>query len=210
MITVHHLNKSRSKRVIWLLEELDMPYTLVNHQRDPISNLAPASLKLIHPLAKAPIIVDDSITLCESGAVMEYILNQSESAESLSKLKPELRPEFNSAAYYQYLEWLHFAEGSLALPVISTLLMRMEKRDGASPLDHYIAKEIALDFSYIDATLAKNSYFAGDTFSAADIMMTIILEIADSLKLIDDKLNIKRYLGEIQQRVAYQVATKHG
>ncbi|WP_085297491.1 glutathione S-transferase family protein [Cognaticolwellia mytili] len=203
MLTVHHLNKSRSKRVIWLLEELDMPYTLVNHQRDPISNLAPASLKLVHPLAKAPIIVDDNITLCESGAVMEYILNQSEST-----LK--LRPELNSAAYYQYLEWLHFAEGSLALPVISTLLMAMEKRDGANPLDHYIAKEIALDFSYIDATLAKNSYFAGDTFSAADIMMTIILEIADSLKLIEDKTNIKRYLGVMQERAAYQVAAKHG
>jgi glutathione S-transferase len=203
MLTVHHLNKSRSKRVIWLLEELDIPYTLVNHQRDPISNLAPASLKLIHPLAKAPIIVVDNITLCESGAVMEYILNQSEST-----LK--LRPELNTPAYYQYLEWLHFAEGSLALPVISTLLMAMEKRNGANPLDHYIAKEIALDFSYIDATLAKNSYFAGDTFSAADIMMTIILEIADSLKLIEDKTNIKRYLGVMQERAAYQVAAKHG
>ncbi len=203
MITVHHLNKSRSKRVIWLLEELNMPYTLVNHQRDPVSNLAPESLKLIHPLAKAPIIVDDNITLCESGAVMEYILNQSSST-----LK--LRPELNSTAYYQYLEWLHFAEGSLALPVISTLLMAMEKRDGAKPLDHYIAKEIALDFSYIDVTLAKNSYFAGDSFSAADIMMTIILEIADSIKLIEGKLNIKRYLDVIQQRAAYQVATKHG
>ena len=77
MITVHHLNKSRSKRVIWLLEELDMPYTLVKHQRDPNTNLAPESLKAIHPLSKAPIIVDDSVTLCESGAIMEYILNKS-------------------------------------------------------------------------------------------------------------------------------------
>lgn len=206
MITVHHLNKSRSKRVIWLLEELDMPYTLVHHQRDPSSNLAPESLKLIHPLAKAPIIVDDGITLCESGAVMEYILNQSDSVESALKL----RPEANNATYYQYLEWLHFAEGSLALPVITKLLMTMEKREGTAPLDHYIAKEIAVDFSYIDATLAKNSYFAGSRFSAADIMMTIMLEIADSLNLIDDKLNIKRYLGVIQDRVAYQLANKYG
>ena len=206
MITVHHLNKSRSKRVIWLLEELNMPYTLVHHQRDPISNLAPKSLQLIHPLAKAPIIVDDNITLCESGAVMEYILNQSNAAKSALKL----RPEANSPTYYQYLEWLHFAEGSLALPIISSLLMSMEKRDGTAALDHYIAKEIAVDFSYIDATLATNTYFAGSEFSAADIMMTIMLEIADSLKLIDSKSNIKRYLNVMQNREAYQVAMKYG
>jgi glutathione S-transferase len=202
MITVHHLNKSRSKRVIWLLEELDMPYTLVQHQRDTHSNLAPESLKLIHPLAKAPIIVDDNTTLCESGAVMEYILNQSATEQ--------LRPALSSSQYYQYLEWLHFAEGSLALPVISTLLMGMEPRDGKYPLDHYIAKELALDFSYIDSTLARQSYFAGESFTAADIMMTVMLEIADNLKLIDDKENIKRYLNAIQKRPAYQLATKHG
>ncbi|UUO22068.1 glutathione S-transferase family protein [Colwellia sp. M166] len=202
MITVHHLNKSRSKRVIWLLEELDMPYTLVKHQRDPNTNLAPESLRAIHPLAKAPIIVDDNVTLCESGAIMEYILNQSP--------HEQLRPTQNTQEYYQYLEWLHFAEGSLALPVISTLLMGMEKRSGASPLDHYIAKEIALDFTYIDNTLSKQTYFAGDNFTAADIMMTIILEIAGTLQLIDNKAHIKRYLETVQQRPAYQLATSQG
>jgi glutathione S-transferase len=202
MLTVHHLKKSRSKRVIWLLEELSMPYDLVIHERDATTNLAPESLRLIHPLSKSPIIVDGDITICESGAIMEYILNQSTTNN--------LRPEFNTKAYYQYLEWLHFAEGSLALPVISTLLMRMEKRDGNLPLDRYIAKEIALDFSYIDQTLAKQSYFAGDNFSAADIMMTIMLEIANSMNLIDERTNIKNYLANIQQRKAYQIAASHG
>ena len=202
MITVHHLNKSRSKRVIWLLEELKMPYSLVNHERDPVTNLAPNSLQKIHPLAKAPIIVDDNITICESGAIMEYILNQSSSTE--------FRPKLNTTEYYQYIEWSHFAEGSLALPVISTLLMQMEKREGTYPLDHYIAKELSLDFSYIDQYLTNQTYFAGDTFTAADIMMTIMLEIAMSMKLIDDKNNIKTYLTNIQKREAYQVATKHG
>jgi len=202
MITIHHLKKSRSKRVIWLLEELGIPYNIINHQRDPISNLAPKSLALIHPLAKAPIIVDGKITLCESGAIMEYILNKTTSNQ--------LRPAINSAEYYQYLEWLHFAEGSLALPVISTLLMQMEKRDGTSPLDRYIAKEISVDFSYIDQTLSKQSYFAGNTFTAADIMMTIMLEIANSLKLLNDKTNIKNYLTNIQKRKAYQLVVSHG
>lgn len=202
MITVHHLNKSRSKRVIWLLEELEMPYTLVKHQRDPVTNLAPESLKLIHPLSKAPIMVDGEIIICESGAIMEYILNQSPSNQ--------LRPAINTPEYYQYLEWSHFAEGSLALPVITSLLLSMETREGVNPLDGYIAKEVALDFSYIDKTLNKQAYFSGDTFTAADIMMTIMLEIATSLKLVDGQQNIQRYLAKIQQRKAYEIATIHG
>lgn len=202
MITIHHLNKSRSKRVIWLLEELGIPYALTNHQRDPLTNLAPKSLQVIHPLAKAPIMVDGDITLCESGAIMEYILNQTS--------EHQLRPENNTRDYYRYLEWLHFAEGSLALPVISTLLMRMETREGKFPLDHYIAKEIALDFSYIEQTLAQQAYFSGNSFTAADIMMTIMLEIANNLKLLDGKEHIKNYLTNIQQRKAYLLASSHG
>lgn len=202
MITIHHLNKSRSKRVIWLLEELKMPYNIVEHQRDPITQLAPESLRLIHPLAKAPIIVDDENTLCESGAVMEYILNQA--------TPDTLRPTINSSDYYHYLEWLHFAEGSLSLPVITTLLLSMETRDGTKPLDGYIAKEVQLDFSYIENTLNERPYFAGDEFSAADIMMTVILEIADNLKLLKGKVKTNDYLVKMQQRSAYQKAASYG
>ena len=143
----------------WLLAELDMPYTLVNHQRDPITHLAPESLQLIHPLAKAPIMVDGDTTLCESGAIMEYLLNQT----STSKL----RPPTNSPNYYQYLEWLHFAEGSLGLPVIARLMMGMETRDGSQPMDRYIAKEIALDFGYIEQTLSQQPYFADPDIDSA-------------------------------------------
>lgn len=202
MITIHHLNKSRSKRVIWLLEELEMPYTLVTHQRDPLTRLAPNSLKLIHPLAKAPIIVDGEITLCESGAIMEYILNQTNSEK--------LRPATNSNEYYQYLEWLHFAEGSLSLPVITTLMLSMETRDGTKPLDTYTAKEIHLDFSYIENTLSERPFFAGDSFSAADIMMTVILEMAESLGLLEHRGITKTYLAHMKQRNAYKKAASHG
>ncbi len=214
MITVHHLNKSRSTRVIWLLEELGMPYEIVHHQRDPITSLAPESLRLIHPLSKAPIIVDtkvvdtkvvgeatDKITLCESGAIMEYILNQA-TAE-------QLRPAQDSSEYYHYVEWLHFAEGSLALPVITKLIMSMETRDGSQPLDHYIAKELALDFSYIEQTLSQRPYFAGNSFTAADIMMAVMLTMADNLALLEDKPQIKAYLANVKLRKAYQVAISY-
>ena len=202
MITIHHLNKSRSTRVIWLLEELNMPYNIVNHERDSQTGLAPESLKKIHPLAKAPIIVDNDVTLCESGAIMGYILNQASN--------DTLRPKIDSAQYYQYLEWLHFAEGSLSLPIISSLLMSMETREGNKPLDGYIAKELQLDFSYIDDTLSQRTYFSDDAFSAADIMMTIILDIADNLSLLENRTHIKAYLVNMKQRPAYQKAASFG
>ena len=202
MITVHHLNKSRSTRVLWLLEELALPYEVVHHQRDEQTQLAPASMAKIHPLSKAPIMVDGNITLCESAAILEYLLDQDESHT--------LRPEAKSKAYYQYLEWLHFAEGSLSLPVITSLFMQMEGRKGDQAMDGYIAKELNLDFSYIDSTLADNDYFAGVQFTAADIMMTISLEIAASLNLLEGRENILAYLSKVQGREAYQKARALG
>ena len=202
MITVHHLNKSRSTRVLWLLEELQLPYQVVHHQRDEQTQLAPASMAKIHPLSKAPIMVDGDITLCESAAILEYLLDQDESEQ--------LRPEAKSKAYYQYLEWLHFAEGSLSLPVITSLFMQMEGRKGDQAMDGYIAKELNLDFSYIDATLGNNTYFAGEQFTAADVMMTISLEIAASLNLLEGRKNILAYLNRVQSREAYQKARALG
>lgn len=202
MITVHHLNQSRSSRVIWLLEELQLSYQIVNYQRDETTRLAPASLGEVHPLNKAPVVVDGDIVLCESGAVMEYIIDQDEDKR--------LRPEAGTAEYYRYLEWLHFAEGSLSLPLITNLFMQMEERDGTQAMDGYIAKEIALDFSYIESTLSDVSYFAGEAFTAADIMMTFMLEIAASQGILEGRESIKAYLERIQQRPAYQKAKSFG
>ncbi|QTL37870.1 glutathione S-transferase family protein [Pseudoalteromonas viridis] len=202
MIKVHHLNQSRSTRVLWLLEELKLPYEVVHHARDPQTRLAPASLGQVHPLNKAPVIEHNGVVLCESGAVMEYLLDQAGTTR--------LRPHKSDASYYQYLEWSHFAEGSLALPVIATLLMGMEQRDGSAPMDGYIAKELALDLNYIESTLAQQAFFAGEQFSAADIMMTITLEFAANLKLLDDKPNILAYLNTVQSREAYQAARALG
>ncbi|UPW19667.1 glutathione S-transferase [Agarivorans sp. TSD2052] len=202
MLTVHHLQQSRSKRVLWLLEELAMPYQLEIHQRDPVTRLAPASLKAIHPLAKAPVIVDGQVTLCESGAVMEYLLDKSSSND--------LRPAKDSANYYLFLEWLHFAEGSLALPVITNMLLSLETRGGKQAMDGYIAKEIALDFSYIEAHLNTHDYFAGEAFTAADIMMTIVLEFAERQALLATRPATQTYLAKVQQRPAYICAAKQG
>jgi glutathione S-transferase len=202
MLTVHHLNKSRSKRVLWLLEELEMPYQRIDHQRDAQTNLAPASLKAVHPLSKAPIIVDGDIILCESSTIMEYILDQD--------VEKRLRPEKGCKEYYQYLEWSHFAEGSLALPVMFTLFMGMETRSGDQKMDGYIAKEVALDFAYIESTLAERDYFAGAEFTAADIMMQIMLEIAGSLGLLKGRDKTLVYLAKIQERSAYKKAANLG
>jgi len=215
MLTVHHLNQSRSKRVLWLLEELEMPYQRIDHQRDAQTHLAPASLKAIHPLSKAPVIVDDlangsangaesesKVTLCESSTIMEYILDKDG--------ENRLRPEAGSKEYYQYMEWSHFAEGSLGLPVMCKLFMGMETRSGDQPMDGYIAKEVALDFTYIETVLAKREYFAGAEFSAADIMMTSMLEIAGSIGLLKNQEKTLTYLAKVQQRPAYLKAAAMG
>jgi glutathione S-transferase len=216
MLTVHHLNQSRSKRVLWLLEELEMPYQRIDHQRDAQTHLAPASLKAIHPLSKAPVIVDDctdgdseesKVTLCESSTIMEYILDKDRHDKNEGY---RLRPEAGTKAYYQYLEWSHFAEGSLALPVMCKLFMGMEARNGDQPMDGYIAKEVALDFGYIESILAERDYFAGSEFTAADIMMTSMLEIAGSIGLLKNQQNTLAYLAKVQQRSAYQKAASFG
>lgn len=202
MITVHHLNQSRSTRILWLLEELGLPYEVVHHQRDPQTRLAPPSLAKVHPLSKAPIIVDGDLTLCESGAITEYLLD---------KIKDtSLRPTPASAEYYAYLEWLHFAEGSLSLPVIGTFLMGMEERSGNSPMDGYIAKEIALDLSYIETTLTDRAFFAGEQFSAADIMMCFLLQAAKGLGLLEGRPSTLSYLAKLETREAYQRAAALG
>jgi glutathione S-transferase len=214
MITLHHLNQSRSKRVIWLLEELGLAYTIVNHSRDAVTQLAPASLKAIHPLGKAPIMVDEgsfltdanTIVLCESGAIMEYLLAKADASANTV----ECRPNMSHPSYYKYLEWLHFAEGSLGLAVITKLFMTMEQRSGDQPMDGYIAKELALDLGYINHTLATQPYFAGETFSAADVMMTIMLEIAQNVGLLTDYPEIVRYLENITLRDGYKVAAAKG
>lgn len=203
MIKVHHLNRSRSKRVIWLLEELALTYHIMYHQRDPKTQLAPKTLQAVHPLAKAPVIEDEGKVLCESAVILEYILNNYSDGETL-------RPAANTDEYYQYLEWLNFAEGTLSLAVIGKLFMTMEERSGDQAMDAYISKELELDLTYIESTLAERNYFAGDNFTAADIMMTIMLEIAQQIGLLEGKTHTLAYLDSVQSRSAYLTAAEKG
>jgi glutathione S-transferase len=133
---------------------------------------------------------------------MEYIIDQDS--------EKRFRPEAGTKEYYQYMEWSHFAEGSLGLPVMCKLFMGMETRRGDQPMDNYIAKEVRLDFGYIESVLAEREYFAGAEFTAADIMMTIILEIADRIGLLEGQETTHAYLSKVQQRSAYQKAASFG
>ena len=152
MIIVHHLNNSRSQRILWLLEELGVPYEIQRYQRDPQTRLAPPELKSVHPLGKSPVISDDGRVVIESGAIIDYIIRRHGGGR--------LQPDPASAAYDDYVQWLHFAEGSAMLPM---LLKLYTSRLGAAaaPLAPRIESEIANHLGYMDAMLAGRDYLLG-------------------------------------------------
>ena len=194
MIKIHHLKQSRSTRIIWLLEELRVEYTVVSYDRDPVTHLAPVSMRKIHPLGKAPIVEIDDNVMVESAAIIEHLLDQYAS--------DSLRPAKTDADYPVYLQWLHFAEGSAMLPVILNLFLGSIE-DKSAPVFGYAQKEAELDFSYINQTLADSSYFCGEDFTAADIMMSTTLMLAQMQGIIASYPHIQAYLERIQQRPAF-------
>lgn len=199
MITLHHLNKSRSKRIIWLLEELQVPYQVKAYQRDAETNLAPAELKAIHPLGKSPVIEEDGHVLAESGAITEYLAE---------RFAPDsLVPAKNSEHYPLYLQWLHFAESSAALPV---LLHYFLKIDGGETrfLSGYSKQELNLILGYLNQHLSEREWLLGEQFSAADILLSFIIEVSAGLQLLDDYPALQRYLAALQARPAAQKAAE--
>ena len=201
MVKIHHLKQSRSTRIIWLMEELDQDYELVVYDRDPVTNLAPVSLREIHPLGKAPIVDVDGTILVESAAILECLQDRIGG--------DKLRPAKGSAEYTRYQQWLHFAEGSAMLPVL--LNMFTDGLDlGDAPLLAYAKKEEMLDFSYINNVLAESDYFAGQHFTAADIMMATVLHFAHARGMLTDYPHIGTYLARIQKRDAFVKAIAHG
>jgi len=216
MLTVHHLNNSRSQRVLWLLEELNLNYEIKHYQRNPKTMLAPASLKKVHPLGKSPLVTDGNIVLAESGAIIDYLVNR----YGNGKLKP--KSESPDALRYSY--WLHYAEGSAIPPFIMKLVFdRLEK----SPMpffirpvvkgmakkvgDSYIHPQITSHLDYIEDELSKSSWFAGDHFSAADIQMSFPIEVAAAQGgLGKEYTNLKKFLIQIHERPPYQIALEKG
>ncbi|MBO0766162.1 MAG: glutathione S-transferase family protein [Hyphomicrobiaceae bacterium] len=203
MIEVHHLNNSRSQRVLWLLEELELPYDIVPYQRDPKTRLAPAALKAVHPLGKSPVIRDAGVVIAESGAILEYLVGK----YGNGRLTPAR--DFGSPDYVAYLHWLHFAEGSGMLPLLLKLYVGLLKEAGA-PLSPRIESEIKNHFDYMSAALGENDYFVANTFSAADIQLSFVLDAGAGRGPLQAYPNLLRLRERLMARPAYQLALARG
>ena len=214
MLTVHHLNQSRSHRVIWALEELALPYEIVHYQREK-NMLAPESLKKVHPLGKSPVIEDNGLILAESGAILEYL---QETYDAESRLKP-----LDPAHKVQYRFWLHYAEGSLMpLLVMKLVFGQLGKkpvpwilRPAGVALSKgiqkaWLNKQLKLHGDVIEQHLSQHRYFAGSRFSIADVQMSfplLALQVRGSLK---EMPTTARWLESMQQRAAWQRAIEQG
>ncbi len=200
MITVHHLNNSRSQRILWLLEELDVPYTLEIHQRDAVTNLAPPSLIALHPLGKSPMIEDDGRMITESGAIVEYLC---------SKFGQHLIPNIDTDAYISHLELMHFAEGSAMFPILLNLYVSKLGEAGA-PLAPRIAQQLESHFNYLEEVLRPSGHFVLDDLSAADIMLSFPAEIAVHQGRSTQLPKLAAFVAKIQSRPAYKRAIEKG
>lgn len=215
MVTLHHLNNSRSQRILWLMEELSIEYEIKEYQRDAKTSLAPAELKKVHPLGKAPIITDGDIVIAESGAIIEYLV---------AKYGPTWGATASEDDHQQYLYWLHFSEGSLMPWLVMSLVF---DKIQSSPMPFFvkpIARAIAQKvmgsfvrpnlsdaFEFIEKHLANNEWFAGDAISGADCQMSFPLEAARARGVVTDKhVHICAYLDRIKARPAHQRALEKG
>lgn len=216
MITVHHLNNSRSQRILWLLEELELPYEIVRYQRNAATMLAPPELKAAHPLGKSPIITDGELTLAETGAIVEYL--------SDTYGQGRLRPAPGTPEALRCTYWLHYAEGSLMPPLLLKLIFdRMEQEKVpffVKPIlrmitgkakTGFIEPQIKLHLDYLEAELAKSTWFAGPDLTIADIQMSFPLEAAASRGGLDaSRPALHRFVQTIHARPAYRRALERG
>jgi glutathione S-transferase len=216
MLTVHHLNNSRSQRVLWLLEELGLPYEVKRYQRDPRTMLAPPELRAVHPLGKSPVITDGPRAIAESGAILEYLVERHGDGR--------LRPAAGSEDALRYRYFMHYAEGSAMPPLLLKLVFdRLERAPMpffARPIARGIARKAKAGFitpqidthlAFLEAELAGRPWFAGDAFTAADIQMSFPLEAAAARGgLAADRPRLLDFLQRIHARDAYQRALQRG
>ena len=201
MLKVHHLNNSRSQRILWLLEELGLPYEIVKYQRDPATNLAPEALKRIHPLGKSPVLEDDGQVVNESGAIIEYVVRKYG--------KGRLAPKEGTPAAVEYLQLMHYAEGSAMLPIMLKLYLGRLGEAG-KPLEARVVSEIENHMGYLDARLGRNEWFVANEFSAADIQLSFAVQAARLLYGLEKFPNLARFLDRIHARPAYKRALERG
>ena len=216
MITVHHLNNSRAQRILWLLEELEQPYEIVRYQRDPQTMLAPPELKKLHPLGKSPVVVVDGLTLAESGAIIETLVERF----GAGRLAPA--PGTPEALRYRY--WLHYAEGSAMPPLLLKLVFDkientpmpffvkpIAKAIAGKAKAGFITPQITTHLDFMEAELGKSTWFAGDTFTGADIQMSFPVEAAQARGGLNaSRPKLMAYLERIHARPAYQRALERG
>ncbi len=217
MLTVHHLNNSRSQRVLWLLEELGVPYEIQKYQRDAKTMLAPPELTRVHPLGKSPVVTDDGITVAESGAIIEHLL----AAHGGGRLVPPAGTEERRRFTY----WLHFAEGSAMPPLLLKLIFdRIGSGQGMPFFVKPIARSIAAkvkalmiepnlkrQLDFMEGELARSEWFAGSQFSAADIQMSFPVEAAAMRAGLDaSRPKLFTFLKKIHARPAYRRALERG
>lgn len=216
MITVHHLNNSRSQRVLWLLEELGLEYEVKPYERDPKTMLAPPSLRAVHPLGKSPVVTDGMLTLAESGAIVEYFVDRYGDGS--------LKPPPDTADRLRYTYWLHYAEGSAMPPLLLSLVFQRMPR-GPMPFfmrplvrgisdkvrKAYIDPQIALHLHFMESELGSSTWFAGDEFTAADIQMSYPIEAAATRTGLNAKFpNLVAWLERVHARPAYKRALEKG
>jgi glutathione S-transferase len=216
MLTVHHLENSRSHRIVWLLEELGIDYEIKRYGRDKQTGLAPPELLDVHPLGKAPAITDGDVTIAESGAIIEYLVEAYDDGQ--------LKPADGTPESRAYTYWLHYAEGSFApLMLMSLVMARIE--DAPVPFflkpvtrgiankvrDGYLGPNVTRNLEFLDATLAESRWFCGDQFTAADVQMSFALEAAEvRTSLSDDYPHLAGFLTAIRERPAYKRALDKG
>jgi glutathione S-transferase len=216
MIVVHHLNNSRSQRILWLLEELGLEYEIKKYRRDPKTMLAPPELRAVHPLGKSPVITDGGATVAESGAIIEYLLERYGNGRFI--------PAAGTPDKLRYTYFLHYAEGSAMTPLLMKLVFdRVETSPMpffAKPIARgiaqkvkrsYVMPQIAQHLDYLETELGKSAWFAGEQFSAADIQLSFVLEAAASRGGLGAKYpKLMAFLERIHARPAYQRALERG
>ena len=216
MITIHHLENSRSQRILWLLEELGVEYEIKHYERDKKTSLAPLDLLKIHPLGKAPIITDGEFSVAESGAIIEYLVNTYDDGR--------LRPPEGTPERLDYTYWIHYAEGTfMPLMIVSLIMSRIESakmpffvkpvaKGIVEKVRHgYLGPNVKRNLEYMNLVLGRSTWFCGDELTAADIQMSFALEAAEvRTNLKSDYPNLNTFLERMKARPAYQAALEKG
>ena len=201
MLTLHHLNDSRSQRILWLLEELGVPHEIRRYQRDATTRLAPPELTAVHPLGKSPVITDGDARIAESGAIVDYIIRPYGKGARM--------PAIGSADYEAYNEWLHYSEGSAMLPLMLHLYVSRLKEAGA-PLHPRIDDETKNHLGYVNAALKDREFFVGTSLTGADIQMSFVGELAKVFGKLAPFPNLAAWLARMHARPAFQRSIEKG